>query len=1228
MQMHITRLSHNMNAGVALVAHHHGLGSRKMFLPFRSVRGMSRLRTVAVLSILGLLPAGDLHAQGTWTGASGATWNTTATNWSGVTGTPWDATNGLTGIATFDGVNTPSVSGTVYVNQINKSATAGNTVISNGSGTIILAGSNPTITNNSTAALNIAPILSGASGVTVTLGAGAGTAGGVTFSGNNTYSGTTTINGANNGLTVTNNGALGTSSVLVNANGILKVSTGALSNAITINGGASNGAIQTFTSSTLSGLITVASNAIIGNRGGGSTLNLTGGIAASGQTLTLGGVGGSSSTIISANVVNLGSAGTFRASAQPVTVNIGGNTWGTTLVDWGGAINLGATDALATASILQMGSSGGGETATVDLNGFSQTVAGLRSFTGSGTASASGTRIVRNTGSAATLTVSNTTAYTYDGQINGAIALTKSGAGTLTLSGSSSYSGVTTVSAGSLTAGNANALGDGSGQLTAAGGTLNLGGFTVVRSGTVTFSGGTVQNGTLTNDNTAYDAQSGTVSASLSGSAGLTKTTSGNLNLNNSNSYSGGTTISAGGITLNAAGALGSGSVVVASGARLNVSNAGPFSNAITINGNGGANGAIQTFTSSTLSGLITLASDATIGNRAVSTLNLTGGIAASGQTLTFSPAVGSVTTISTNVVNLGAGGTLRTSAAPLNVNIGGNTWGTTQVDWSGTINLGTTNALAIASILQLGSSGGGETATVDLNGFSQTIAGLRSFTGSGTSSASGTRTVTSATAATFTIDNSAATSYLYDGVISGAISLTKSGNSTQTLSGSNSYTGATTVSGSGSVLVITNANALGNTSGATTVGNRAELRLSGGISVAEPITLNGLGAARGSLAALTNTSGTNTVTGLITLGTEATENWIASRADTLNITGGVTSPNRQLTLTGAGNLNVSTNAINLGTGGLVVFGQATSSPVSIGVAGNTMGSLTVYYGGRLRTDVANAFSSSTGLIMGSADNSNGTLDLNGNSQTVGSLESAGNGTVVITSASAATLSVNQTANRTYAGTITGAVSLTKGGASALTLTGSNTFTGATNVNAGTLAVNGSIASAVNVANAAILGGAGTINGLVTVAGGGILAPGNSPGTLTMTSGLSLADSSVLNFEFSATDTTVGGGINDLVVVTGNFLLDGVLNVAGTGDFSTVADNTKWRLFNYSGGTFTDGVLTLGTMPPVGASGKYFQIETATAGQVNLVIVPEPGAIVLAGVGIAAAAWAIRRRTA
>ena len=1273
-------------------------------------------------------PHASAQTNGTWSGASGATWDSTATNWTGVSGTPWDSTNGSTANATFNGSNSASVSDTVFVNRIDKTNTAGNTAIS--SGNITLAGSTPTITNNSTSSLNISSVLTGSNGVTVSLLSGAGTAGGVTFGGNNTYSGTTTINGSNNGLTVTNNGALGTSSVLVNSNGILKVSTGALSNNITINGGAGNGAIQTFTSSTLSGLITVASNAIIGNRGAGSTLNLTGGIAASGQTLTLGGVGGSS-TIISNNVVNLGSGGTFRASAQPVTVNIGGNTWGTTLLDWGGTINLGANNALATASILQMGASGGGETATVDLKGFNQSVAGLRSFTGTGSASASGTRTVTST-TAATLTIDNSsgTSYLYDGVISGNVSLTKSGSSTQTLSGSSNYSGATTVNAGTLTVGNAAALGNGSGQLTAAGGTLDLGGFNVVRSGTVTFSGGTVQNGTLTNNNTAYDAQSGTVTASLSGSAGLTKTTSGTLNLNNSNTYSGQTIITAGNLVLNAAGALGSGSVEVASGARLSVANAGPFSNNVTINGNAGTgNGAIQAFANTTLSGLITLASDAAIGNRAGSTLNLTGGIAASNRTLTFNSVGGSVTNISTNVVNLGSGGTLRASAAPLNVNIGGNTWGTTQVDWFGTINLGATNALATASILQLGSSGGGETATVDLNGFSQTIAGLRSFTGSGSTSASGTRAVTSTTAATLTIDNSSGTSYLYDGVISGNLSLTKSGSAAQTLSGNNTYTGtttinagtltlsgngtlgtssisisggtldmggksltnsfgsltggtlsngtltnggsnydlrsgtvsavlagtnglnkttsatvtlsgnnsysgATTVSGNGSVLAISNANALGATSGNTTVGDRAELRLSGGISVGESITLNGFGAVRGSNAALTNTSGTNTVTGLITLGTVAGENWIRSDAGTLNITGGVSSPNRNLTLTGGGGLNVTTNAINLGTGSLVAFGQGDTS-ASIGVGNNTVGALTIYYGGKVRTDVANAFSSSTALNMGSTDNSTGSLDLNGNSQTFGSLSSDGTGSVVITSASAATLSVNQTTNNTYNGRITGAVGLIKSGASTLTLSGNNTYSGGTTVSEGTLAINDSVAGAVAVNSGATLQGSGSIGGALSVSGQ--LSPGNSIESIGASS-VSFLNGSTYAYELNS--SVLGG---DLLYTTG------ALSIASTTTLSltelasgTLAMNDKltlisygtWNggLFSYNGSTLNNGdKFTLGSnewlfkYDDTTGGNNFLSDQTGASGYITMTVIPEPNVAMVAG-SLALMAMLRRRR--
>jgi fibronectin-binding autotransporter adhesin len=75
-----------------------------------------------------------------------------------------------------------------------------------------------------------------------------------------------------------------------------------------------------------------------------------------------------------------------------------------------------------------------------------------------------------------------------------------------------------------------------------------------------------------------------------------------------------------------------------------------------------------------------------------------------------------------------------------------------------------------------------------------------------------------------------------------------------------------------------------------------------------------------------------------------------------------------------------------------------------------------------------------------------------------------------------------------------------------------NTYSGPTNVNAGTLLVNGTLGSAgsgtgsnvVTVATGATLGGSGTINRSVTVNTGGTLAPGNSPGILTVNGDLTV----------------------------------------------------------------------------------------------------------------------------
>jgi outer membrane autotransporter protein len=153
----------------------------------------------------------------------------------------------------------------------------------------------------------------------------------------------------------------------------------------------------------------------------------------------------------------------------------------------------------------------------------------------------------------------------------------------------------------------------------------------------------------------------------------------------------------------------------------------------------------------------------------------------------------------------------------------------------------------------------------------------------------------------------------------------------------------------------------------------------------------------------------------------------------------------------------------------------------------------------------------------------------------------------------------DQASAGTYAGTMSGVGTLTKLGAGNLILTGTNSYNGATNVNAGTLSVNGSIASStVTVNNGGTLGGNGAL-GNTTIASGGILAPGNSIGTLTVNGSLSFAAGSIYRVEVDA------AGANDRINATGTATINGgTVDVqAGAGTYQA---STQYTILNAAGG--------------------------------------------------------------
>jgi autotransporter-associated beta strand protein len=161
--------------------------------------------------------------------------------------------------------------------------------------------------------------------------------------------------------------------------------------------------------------------------------------------------------------------------------------------------------------------------------------------------------------SGATLTISGASTNTTGG-------LTKVGNGTLKLSGLNLFTGLTTVTAGTLAYGANNALS--TGALTVSGGTLDMASFSETL-GAVTLTDGSMTGTTGVLTGSSYTLQNGIVSAILGGTGAVTKSGSGTVTLSAVNTYSGTTTVSGGILQLGVSGAISNASNIVLSGGTL-----------------------------------------------------------------------------------------------------------------------------------------------------------------------------------------------------------------------------------------------------------------------------------------------------------------------------------------------------------------------------------------------------------------------------------------------------------------------------------------------------------------------------------------------------------------------------------------------------------------------------------------------------------------------------------
>ncbi len=698
-------------------------------------------------------------------------------------------------------------------------------------------------------------------------------------------------------------------------------------------------------------------------------------------------------------------------------------------------------------------------------------------------------------------------------------SLTVSGTGNVTLSTASLHTGLTSVNGATLTYGISNALS--SGGITVNGGTLNINGSSDT-VGAVILQNGTITGSTGVLSGTSYSLREGTVSAIINGASAVTVVATNapanaTVTLSRDNTYTGVTTITSGILKLGAAGGgtntpLGTtaAGTTIAAGAALDLNGftlgtaegitsmtgLGFGPGTTVANGNSNMGALMNTSgTPASYSGAITLAAASRI-NADYGALTISSAI--SGATIgltiggfsdsTFSGVIGTTSGTLTKdgigVLTLSNGSSSYTGATTISV-------GTVKI---GVASVGGTNS-------PLGTTGGITTvalgARLDLNGINLGIAEPLTINGVGYGLgdfASGALMNSSGSAVTFTglITLGAASTIKADygdinltaaGTITGsgfgltlggsgvgtlssivgtvAGTVTKIGTGTWTFSGQSTYTGATAVNLGTYKLGATGGatnTPFGTNAGGAVVYTGAVLDFNSfTMPTTEALTINGRGINDGG--ALIGSSGT--FGGTIAQGTDSR---ITNASGTMTITGAVSGA-FLLYIGGAGNITTS----------------AVFPAVALGITKQGAGTLTVtganLYTGATRVDTGTfAYAATTTLVGTNLVVNGGIFNSGANADTIGTVTLVGG---TITNSAALTGTAYTLESGTVSGILAGAIAVVKNTNNTVTLTGVNTISSTTTINAGTLTLSGS-GSATTTTITVNLGGTLTLDNTST----------------------------------------------------------------------------------------------------------------------------------------------------